>query len=132
MRNPVELIRVFVLNEIMDDYEEVEHITKNVTKLGEECGVVVQEQEIVRALISLTENGFAKAYRMARKPGARAEEIEGVPSPENIQNPDPYSRFYFWATERGKEEHRRLRSLDTWPFDAERRTKGTAWMKGTT
>jgi hypothetical protein len=129
--NPVELIRVFVPNEIMDDYEEVEHITENVTKLGVECGVLVRKQEIVRALISLTENGFAKAYRMAHKPGTRAEEIEGVPSPYNIQDPDPYSRCYFWATERGNEEHRRLRLLDTWPFDEERRTKGAAWMKGT-
>ena len=92
---------------------------------------MVRKQEIVRALISLTENGFAKAYRMARKPGTRAEEIEGIPSPINIQDPDPYSRYHFLATERENEEHRRLRLLDTWPFDEERRTKGAAWMKGT-
>ena len=56
--------------------------------------------------------------------GTRAKEIEGVPSLENIQNPDPYSRCYFWATPKGNEEHRRLRSLDTWPFDEEGELKG--------
>lgn len=114
--SPVELIRVFVLNEIMDDYEEFEHITENVAKLGIERGVGVQKEDVVRALISLTENGFAKAYRFPDK-GTRTEKIEGVPALEEIQNPDPFSRSYFWATKKGNEEHMRLRSLDSWPFD---------------
>jgi len=114
--NPTELIRTFVLNEIMDDYEEFEYVTENVAKLGAEIRVTVHKDDIVRALINLTENGFAKAYRFVAK-GTRTEEIEGVPSLDEIQNSDPYSRCYFWTSEKGKEEHRRLRLLASWPFD---------------
>ena len=118
--NPVELIRVFVLCEIMDDYEEVEHITENITKLGAQCGVVIQKQDVVDALVSLTEHGFAKAYRLGRT----TKEIEGVPSLDDILDPDLYTRCYFWATPKGNNEHTRLRSLDAWPFDEEGELKG--------
>jgi hypothetical protein len=105
--NRDELIRMFVLDEIMDDYEELDHITERIARWGAKCGVVIQKQDVVQALISLTENGFAKAY-------SNSKEIEGVPPLDAIQDPDLYTRCYFWVTDSGREEHKRQDSL--WPL----------------
>jgi hypothetical protein len=109
--NRDELIRMFVLDEIMDDYEELDHITERIAPSGAQCGVVIRKQDVVQALISLTENGFAKAYSL----GNNSKEIEGVPTLDEIQDPDQYKRCYFWVTDNGREEHSRQDSL--WPFD---------------
>ena len=85
--------------------------------MGAQCGVVIQKQDVVHALISLTENGFAKAYSLGRT----SKEIEGVPPMDNIQDPDLYTRYYFWVTDNGREEHKKQDSL--WPFDEDGKLK---------
>lgn len=113
--NSDDLVRMLVLDEIMDDYEELDHITERMAPLGAQCGVVIQKQAVVQALISLTENGFAKAYSLGRN----SKEIEGVTPMDNIQAPDLYRRYYFWVTGNGREEHKKQDSL--WPFDEDGR-----------
>jgi hypothetical protein len=117
--NRDELIRTFVLDQIMDDYEELDHITESIAKWSAQCSVVVQRQDVVQALVSLTEHGFAKAYSLGRD----IKEIEGVPPPDYIQDPDLYSRCYFLVSDKGREENKRLRSLATWPFDDDGKLK---------
>ena len=116
-RDRAELIRMFVLDEIMDDYEELDHITERIAPLGRQCGVLIQRQDVAQALISLTENGFAKAYSLGRN----SREIEGVPPLDTIQDSDQYTRCYFLVTDSGREEHRRQDSL--WPFDDDGKLK---------
>jgi hypothetical protein len=78
-----ELVRVFVLNELADDYEEFDHISENVIKLGVDCGLTIHSSEILDALMYLIESGLAKAYRLG---GPTAEEIQGVPPRDEIEH----------------------------------------------
>jgi len=89
-----ELIRMFILNGIADDYENLEHITKTVVALGVKCGLRIDSSEIWHELANLIEAGLAKAYRLLKTP---PEEIKGIPSSEDLD--DFYC--YFWITDQG-------------------------------
>jgi hypothetical protein len=75
--NRNELTRMFVLNEIGDDYENLEKIAKEVTALGTRCGLTLDLPEISNALMYLMEAGLARAYRLS--PTRPNEEIQVVP-----------------------------------------------------
>jgi hypothetical protein len=107
--NRNELTRMFVLNEIGDDYENLEKIAKEVTALGTRCGLTLDLPEISNALMYLMEAGLARAYRLS--PTRPNEEIQVVPPQEQL--PD----LYFLATAKGAGEHQRLEQY--WPFDDE-------------
>lgn len=103
-----EFVRRFVLNEIGDDYENLEHIAAIITREGNRCGLAISMEDIVHALVELIEAGLARAYKL--DPFAPPIEIEGVPPLKDIGD----YFFYFWATTKGMELHH---SNDEWyPF----------------
>jgi hypothetical protein len=93
--NRQKLVRLFVLMEISDDYEEPEHIYRSVAKRAAICGVDVSEEDVRKSLRDLVGSGLAKAYELStREPFA--QEIEGWPSLGCFQD------YYFWITTEGK------------------------------
>ena len=103
-----ELVNLFVLDAISDDYEDMERIANEVHSLGSRCGLSVTDDDISQGLITLITRGLAKAYRLY--PSHRPpEEIQGVPQPGNF--PD----LYFLITDKGTELQ--LAGWDQWPFD---------------
>jgi hypothetical protein len=114
-------IRMFVLDVIADDYEEIEHITEVVEKWLGVCKLEITRDEIVQALITLIQENCARAYHLTGMPGHRPEEIKGVPSPDQIQLRDPY----FLITDKGVQEVNL--PDDGWPFDDEGALR-TEWV----
>ena len=102
-----ELIRMFVLDVIADDYENLDKIYGEVGQLAKKCGLAATAREIRQGLLDLIRTNLAKAYRLS--PRRPTEEISGVPSPDEIEE------CYFWVTDGG----RQLQSSDyaDWPFD---------------
>jgi hypothetical protein len=107
--NRSELIRLFVLAEISDDYEEIEHISENVTKRARACGMSSQAKDVQAALAELLELGLAKAYLLSCTDPV--VEIQGVPPL------DQFGEYYFWITDKGQEAHASWRK--EWPLDDE-------------
>lgn len=107
--NRKELVNIFVLEAVADDYENVEQIHKEVTGLASRCGLTINVSEIEEAMTDLIKSDLVRAYRLS--PRLPAEEINGVPVP-SIR-----SECYFWATPKGREF---LASPSVpWPFDEE-------------
>lgn len=108
-----EFIRLFVLNTICDDYENIDQIIlPNALRDGARCGVAIDRGEVVEALAYLIENGFAKAYNLRREPGSC--ELQGMRDVSEIE--DDFET-YFYITAKGLEFYR---SNDGWwPFDEE-------------
>lgn len=104
---------MFVLDAIADDYEEVEHITEIIAEWFGVCKLAITRDEIVQALITLTREGFARAYHLSGTPRGEPEEIKVILSSDQIQLRDPY----FWITDKGREEI--SRPNDAWPLDEE-------------
>jgi hypothetical protein len=101
-----DLIRMFVLDVMADDYENLEMIYTEIHKFGERCGLTFHPSEILTALIDLIELGLARAYWLWQHP---ARGIEGVPPLDEID------KYYFWLTEEGKKVQ--LADYENWPFD---------------
>jgi len=104
----IEFVRRLVLNEICDDYEDLEMIGQWVFKDSARCGLTVTQGDIVKSLIDLIEAGMAKAYwfePMAKEPS----ELKGPPPLDEIQ------KFYFWATPQGIDLQ--VSDGNWWPFD---------------
>jgi hypothetical protein len=96
--NRTELVRLLVLNEISDDYENVDQvILRHVAELSAKCGYTIERSEIVDALYGLIEDGLAKAYLL---PGTerRATELQGMPPLDVIEK---YFKTYFLYNEEG-------------------------------
>ncbi len=103
-----EFVSRFVLMEIADDYENLEHICSVVAEDSSQCGLTIAVPEIIRGLVDLIEGGLAKAYRLSTR---LAQEIQGVP--RNDEFGDYYT--HFWATPRGRQLV--VSERDWWPFD---------------
>ena len=102
-----QLVRMFVLDAIADDFENLEEICKSVTNLGSACGLVVECSEVLQSLVDLIESGLAKAYRLS--PVEPVVRIDGVPAR------DVMCYLYFFVTDEGA-ALQRARYGD-WPFD---------------
>jgi DNA gyrase subunit B len=108
-----ELLRWMVLNEICDDYENVDqiilpHVARDCAKLG----WMIERSEIVEALAGLIEDGLAKAYLLSSK--APATELPDMPE---IDKGEDDFRTYFLITTKGMDLH--LSDECDWPFDDE-------------
>ena len=55
---------MFVLNELGDDYENVQHIVERVQPWGTDHGMLISVEEISAALISLVEAKLVAAYNL--------------------------------------------------------------------
>jgi hypothetical protein len=111
-----ELIRMLVLNSIADDYENLEQIAKDVTRMSTECGVSVSTDEILNGLSDLIESNLATAYRFDRFRD-RWIEFKSMPERSEIGSPREtnINDAWFWVTERGKEMV--IAHGPDWPFD---------------
>jgi hypothetical protein len=56
------VIRNLIMGDVADDYEEFEHILKNVTVRARERGISVDRQLIFRKLGELVSQGYIQAY----------------------------------------------------------------------
>lgn len=102
-----ELVRMFVLDTVADDYEDVEIIAATVNTFARKCGMDVSFTELLQALEALIRIGWVKAYRLS--PTEAPQEINGVPDRDEIES------YYFWVTEEGG----RVQGIEDsdWPFD---------------
>src|SRR5713226_3735150 len=83
--NRSELVRWLVLNEISDDYENVDQIIlANVAKQGAKLRLAIDRSEIVDALAHLIEEGLAKAYLLCAKEPCSTE-VPGMPALDVIE-----------------------------------------------
>jgi hypothetical protein len=78
MSDRAQLICMFVLDAIADDYEDLEIISDHVPKLGTRCGLVVLKPEVLKCLKSLIDRGLAAAYRLDKTP---PEQFKEMPPP---------------------------------------------------
>ena len=106
-----ELIRIFVLNAMVDDYESFEQISKDIARDNERCGITANRSDILDALTTLIKDGLVQAYRYSGPPRNEFDKIQGVPPLDEIDNPW-YS--YFFVTKKGREVHS---ATEDWPFD---------------
>ena len=108
----IELVRMLVLNEICDDYENVDQIIlPRVAKDAAKCGLVIERSEIVNALAGLIQDGLAKAYLLSPfEP--YATELQGMPALDVIEKD---FETYFHATKKGIDFQ--LSHWTSWPFD---------------
>ena len=89
------------LNEICDDYENIDQIIlRNVAKDLAKCGLTIERSEVVDALGGLVADGLAKAYRLSSIEPL-VTELEGMPPLEIIEKD---FKTYFYVTKKGKEE----------------------------
>ena len=57
------VVRSLVLNEICDDFENIDQVILTWVKAtGAKCGMMIERSEVVQALESLIADGLAKAY----------------------------------------------------------------------
>ena len=109
-----ELIRLLVLREICDDFENVDQIIlPNISRDGASYGFTVERPEVVEALAWLVTEGLAKAYILSSRPPHETQ-IGGMPSIDHVE--DDF-RTYFLATDNGRHLHRADDSW--WPFGDE-------------
>lgn len=101
-----ELIRMFVSNEIGDDYEDIQQITKWTVPMGAKCGLTITHDDIIQALRELIELGHAKAYDLGRCADPPTESQQEVITPMNPS---------FSRTEEGLAYQLANRAID--PFD---------------
>jgi hypothetical protein len=115
-----ELVRMFVLDGIADDYENLEQITKHVASLSADCGMTIQSSEILEVLGDLVGAGLAKAYRLSSD---GAKEIDGMPSAHEIGSPflTTEDDIYFWVTKKGMDLQ--FSPSKDWPFDENNRLR---------
>ncbi|HLJ45623.1 MAG TPA: hypothetical protein VKU01_06435 [Bryobacteraceae bacterium] len=102
-----DLIQMFVLDAIADDYENLAHIKIDVTSLSSRAGLAVEPGEVTDALIRLIERGLATAFNL--RGWNPPEEYPGIPPSCDIDE------YYFWTTSEGKKVQ--LADYPEWPFD---------------
>ena len=95
-----EFVRRLVLNEIGDDYENVDQvILRDAAETGAKCGLTIERSEVVEALASLIADGLAKAYVL---PGPERSPFSGeLPGMPPLDDVEEYFRTYFYITKKG-------------------------------
>jgi hypothetical protein len=102
-----DTVRMFILDVIADDYENLEKIRREVTALGARSGLTIHSSEIVRVLMEIIRTGLVRAYRLS--PTQPTREVEGVPPQEEAED------LYYWLTDEGKKIQ--TSNYKNWPFD---------------
>ena len=101
----LEVVRRLVLNSICDDFENVDQtILRDVHRETSKFGLTIERAEIIDALQSLVEDGFAKAYLLTGTMGADpfAGELPGMPALDVVEKD---FQMYFYITKRGMDFH---------------------------
>jgi hypothetical protein len=124
-----ELMRLMVLNEICDDFENVDQvILPNIAREGAKCGLSIERSEIVDALAGLVKDGLAKAYILTPPCGDPfSREFQGMPPLDVIEE---YFETYFYVTKKGMDLQ--LSGDTWWPFDDEGKLRPDWHLDGPT
>lgn len=107
-----EIVDNLVLDELSDDYENLDQILRSLSRLPIVADLTISSEEVKIALLRLVESGYAKAYLLRALPPS-AEEINAPLSPGEIE------RYYFLQTNEGRSLNATLpllydpRELDT-------------------
>jgi hypothetical protein len=110
----IELVRLLVLRQICDDYENVDQIIlPRAAKDAAKCGLVIERSEIVNVLTRLIQDGLAKAYVLSPFEPFSTE-LQGMPALDVIEAD---FETYFYATKKGIDL--RLSRWRSCPFDDE-------------
>ena len=102
-----DLLRILVLNEASDGYQDFERIERESKLVAIRCGVVPTSDEIAAAISKLIRDGLLKSVWLS--PHDPPREIVGVPSVTD------FHRVYFFQTKSGEQEH----AASLWPLDDE-------------
>jgi hypothetical protein len=106
------LVRMFVLNSMADDYENLSvSIIPALNRDGADCGMTIEKDEVVQALREAVELGWVKAYKLyasSRKP----DEFGRMPTLEEMEDP---MGAWFDLTEAGRKVQ--MAEFEGWPFD---------------
>jgi hypothetical protein len=103
-----DLLEMFVLNEIGDNYEDLAYIENYVGLNAGDCGMSFSLPEITQALFEIIRKGWASAFRLSGK-APYAVELDGAPAAEDVAN------FYYTATTAGLAIL--AGDIPGWPFD---------------
>ncbi|MGH9614523.1 MAG: hypothetical protein ACRD4P_15735 [Bryobacteraceae bacterium] len=96
--NRRELVQRLVLDEISDDYENVDQcILRHVAEIGVTYGLTINRPEIVVALAELIDGGLAKAYFLPS-----TEPLQNMPPLDEVEE---YFKTYFYITKKGMDLH---------------------------
>ena len=98
-----ELLRLFVLDSMADDYEAVPEIMRGVGALAAECGIEISRDEVVTSLRALIEAGLVRAWSVGHRNQLREEAF--VPP---VAEAD---RYYYLPTEAGRDIHTEFAAL---------------------
>ena len=91
-----QLLEIFVLNEVSDDYENLQYIVEHVQKWSAEYGLTPTRFEIVKALISLVEAKLIFAVFLSPK-APNVTEITDITG--------KMDDLYYYQTSAGKTLH---------------------------
>jgi len=101
-----ELVRMFVLDTVADDYEDFPRVVVTVGALGRRCGLTIGGPEVLAALEELVRVGWVTAWRLS--PTRPAEVVPGVPERTEMDE------CYFLVSEAGA--RRQAEEFAGWPF----------------
>jgi hypothetical protein len=107
MQTRRELLRIFALDALADDDENLEAVTRYVAYVAGRCGLTFGRSEVASALEDVVESGLAVPY-MVYAHGTPPRRIERFPYPAELED--------CWF--RGTPEARELvEGYAGWPFD---------------
>jgi hypothetical protein len=118
-----ELIRMFVVDSMCDDYEDIQQITKWTVEWGSKCGLTISHEDIIRALRELIEMGYAKAWDLTQPKREPPKEYQGMPTRDQIRGMDPH---FISQTEEGVKSFEQLPT--EWLLD-ERKRIPEVWLE---
>lgn len=99
------LLKIFVLNELADDFENLEMVAGECGILAAKCGIRIVDKDVIETIAALIKDGSLRAMWLSRADDPRP--IEGVPANED------FYRVYFAHTDAGVRRH----SENPWPLD---------------
>lgn len=108
-----EFVQRLVLNEICDDFENVDQVILRAgAEVGRKCGLSIGRHDVIDALRVLVAEGLAKAYDLTIAGDSFAGEMDGMPP---LDAPEEHFRTYFLVTQKGMD----LQEADGtwWPLD---------------
>ena len=103
-----ELLKMFVLDTLADDFEHFSKIVSETRHLSQACGVVVEHREIGDALNELLRLGWVEAYRLRPDGPAILLQVQQVTNDQGV---------YYLLTESGRDAQ--VREYADWPFNSD-------------
>jgi hypothetical protein len=103
-----DLLRILILNDVADDYENLEHVTAEVARVAAINRLRIDREEVCIELSNLIAYGLIGAYRLS---ASSINEVAAVTAAASLGD------YYYWQTPKGRAAHQNVE----WPFDDEGR-----------